>query len=90
MPHQRVLRHAIPLHQLRGRPAGDAHRPVDLLYPHPDVGATFTDFPQIQRIWHEEIPGSPEDLGDGVSAATDPCSLYRLMPTAVRSAAAGG
>jgi hypothetical protein len=63
--------------------------PVDLLYPHPDVGATFTDFPQIQRIWHEEIPGSPEDLGDGVSAATDPCSLYRLMPTAVRSAAAG-
>jgi SAM-dependent methyltransferase len=59
--------------------------PVDLLYlfPVPDVGATFTDFPQFQHIWQKEIPASPEDQGDGVSAATDLCSLYRLMPTDV-------
>jgi len=64
---------------------------VDLLYLFavPDVEATFSDFPQFQRIWHEEIPASPEDQGDGISTTTDLCSLYRLMPTAVRSAAAG-
>jgi hypothetical protein len=65
--------------------------PVDLLYlfPVPYVGATFSDFPQFQRLWHEEIPASPEDQGDGISTATDLCSLYRLTPTSVRSAAAG-
>jgi hypothetical protein len=59
--------------------------PVDLLYLFPvlDVGATFTDFPQFRHIWQEAIPASAEDQGDGVSAATDLCSLYRLMPTAV-------
>jgi SAM-dependent methyltransferase len=64
--------------------------PVDLLYlfPVPDVQATFSDFPQFQPMWCEEIPASPEDQADGVSTATDLCILYRLMPTAVRSAAA--
>jgi hypothetical protein len=56
--------------------------PVDLLYLFavPEVGTTFVDFPQFQHIWHEDIPASPEDQADGVSAATDLCSLYRLMP----------
>jgi hypothetical protein len=62
--------------------------PVDLLYLYPAVGTTFDDFPQIRRIWHDVIPASAEDLADGVSTATDLCSLYRLMPAAVRPAAA--
>lgn len=65
--------------------------PVDLLYlfPAPDVSATFSDFPQFQHLWMEEIPASPEDQGDGISTVTDLVSLYRLMPAALRSPAAG-
>ncbi len=54
--------------------------PVDVLYLYPEHGSVFEEFTAFERIWHLPIPIANEDEGDGISAATDPCSLYRLMP----------
>lgn len=54
--------------------------PVDLLYLYPEHEEVFLEFPQFERLWHEQIALSSEDEGDGISVTTDPCSLYRLLP----------
>jgi SAM-dependent methyltransferase len=59
---------------------GTAAAPVDLLYVYTTLENVFGEFPQYQRVWHDQIPLDPEDAGDGVSGPTDPCSLYRCSP----------
>lgn len=54
--------------------------PLDFLYLYPEHEAVFQEFPAFQRLWHEEIALDADDAGDGLSSATDPCSLYRLTP----------
>lgn len=51
---------------------------VDILYLYPEHEEVFLEFTQFERLWHEQIAMSSEDEGDGISAKTDPCSLYRL------------
>jgi SAM-dependent methyltransferase len=54
--------------------------PVDILYLFPEHEEVFSEFPQFKRVWHDHIPLAAQDEGDGLSASTDPCSLYRLLP----------
>lgn len=54
---------------------------LDILYLYPEHEDVFWEFPAFQRLWQRHIPLAPKDEGDGISAATDPCSLYRLLPT---------
>ena len=53
---------------------------VDILYLYPEFDQVFAEFPQFERLWRQDIPLAAEDEGDGLSAAFDPCSLYRLLP----------
>lgn len=54
--------------------------PTDVLYLYPEHEDVFQEFPRMQRLWHRAIPLDAEDEDDGISSATDPCSLYRVMP----------
>lgn len=58
----------------------DRAAPLDILYLYPEHEDVFREFPAFERLWYREIPIAPEDEGDGISAPTDPCSLYRLLP----------
>ena len=52
---------------------------VDVLYLYPEEEAVFGEFPRFERVWREGIGLAAEDVGvDEISAAEDPCSLYRL------------
>jgi SAM-dependent methyltransferase len=55
--------------------------PIDILYLYPEHEEVFSEFPQFERLWHDHIRLAAEDEGDGISAITDPCSLYRLLPS---------
>ncbi len=59
---------------------------IDILYLYPEHEEVFAEFPQMHLVWHRPIGLSPDDANDGLSAATDPCSLYRLLPMAAVNA----
>jgi hypothetical protein len=61
--------------------------PVDILYLCPEHEDVFREFPEFQRVWHEQISLAPEDMVDGLSSALDPCSLYRLRLSEARTPA---
>ena len=62
--------------------AGSFQGHIDVLYLYPEYETVFARFPAFQRLWHRQIPLAGEDAGDGISAAEDPCALYRLQPGA--------
>ena len=51
--------------------------PVDFLYLYPEHENVFSEFPAFTRLWHRDIPIAHDEAPDGISSATDPCSLYR-------------
>ena len=59
---------------------GQLTAPLDVLYLYPEHENVFQEFPAFQHLWHEAIALHTDDEGDGLSSATDPCSLYRLQP----------
>jgi hypothetical protein len=61
--------------------------PVDILYLYPEHEDVFREFPEFQRLWHDQISLAPEDMVDGLSSALDPCSLYRLQLSETRTPA---
>lgn len=53
---------------------------LEVLYLYPEEEWVFREFPQFVRLWRRDVGMAVEDVGvDGVSAAEDPCSLYRWV-----------
>ncbi len=66
------------LERLDGWAAGGKR--LEILYLYPEQEQIFAEFPRFARLWKERIGLSPEDTEvDEISAAEDPCALYRRI-----------
>ncbi len=53
---------------------------VEVIYLYPEEEEVFAEFSRFRRLWTEQVGLAAEDVGvDAISAAEDPCSLYRWV-----------
>lgn len=53
---------------------------LEIVYLYPEQEQIFAEFPRFSKLWDERIRLSCEDMDvDEISAAEDPCSLYRWI-----------
>lgn len=60
--------------------AAETGESLEVIYLYPEEEGVFAEFPRFERMWRRQVGLAAEDVGvDGVSAAEDPCSLYRWV-----------